>query len=52
MQTVAGIVYPTPKIYYSTAGLPPFIEANDIPIDTNEPYETCKSFVYRALYTI
>lgn len=34
---VSGISYPTPHIYYSTGGSPPYIPDSNTPTDTNEP---------------
>lgn len=37
-QYALGISYPTPNIYYSTGGSPPFIPDANTPTNTNEPY--------------
>lgn len=39
IQTTTGLTYPTPNIYYSTGGSPPFIPDSNTPDDTNEPYD-------------
>ncbi|KDQ50709.1 hypothetical protein JAAARDRAFT_185905 [Jaapia argillacea MUCL 33604] len=38
IQYTEGLTYPTPNIYYSTGGSPPFIADSNTPTDTNEPY--------------
>ncbi|RDB15869.1 putative tripeptidyl-peptidase SED2 [Hypsizygus marmoreus] len=38
IQYTTGISFPTPNIYYSTGGSPPFIPDSDTPTNTNEPY--------------
>jgi tripeptidyl-peptidase I len=38
IQYTESISYPTPNIFYSTAGTPPFIPDNVTPTNTNEPY--------------
>ncbi|KAI9448785.1 subtilisin-like protein [Lactarius psammicola] len=38
VQYTLGMVYPTPLIYYSTGGEPPFTPDSSTPINTNEPY--------------
>ncbi|KZS89734.1 secreted peptidase-S8 [Sistotremastrum niveocremeum HHB9708] len=37
-QTVFGVTFPTPQVFYSTGGSPPFIPDLDTPTNTNEPY--------------
>lgn len=39
IQTTIGLTFPTPNIYYSTGGSPPFIPDSFTPTDTNEPYD-------------
>jgi len=38
VQYTLGMAYPTPLIYYSTGGLPPFTPSSSQPTNTNEPY--------------
>ncbi|KAG6845024.1 hypothetical protein H0H87_001545 [Tephrocybe sp. NHM501043] len=38
IQYTTGISYPTPNIYYSTGGSPPFNPDDFTPTNTNEPY--------------
>lgn len=38
IQYTEGISYPTPNIYYSTGGSPPFTPDSSTPSNTNEPY--------------
>ncbi|KAK0444858.1 peptidase S8/S53 domain-containing protein [Armillaria borealis] len=38
IQYTVGLSYPTPNIYYSTGGSPPFNPDTQTPTDTNEPY--------------
>ncbi|KAF9522419.1 peptidase S8/S53 domain-containing protein [Crepidotus variabilis] len=38
IQYTVGISYPTPNIYYSTGGSPPFTPDSATPSNTNEPY--------------
>ncbi|PPQ94446.1 hypothetical protein CVT25_002537 [Psilocybe cyanescens] len=38
IQYTTGISFPTPNIYYSTAGTPPFTSDTFTPTNTNEPY--------------
>ncbi|KAF8644974.1 hypothetical protein AX16_008158 [Volvariella volvacea WC 439] len=38
IQYTTGISFPTPNIYYSTGGSPPFIPDTQTPTNTNEPY--------------
>ena len=37
-QFMMALTHPTPAVYYSTAGSPPFIPDSRIPNNTNEPY--------------
>ncbi|KAF8903511.1 peptidase S8/S53 domain-containing protein [Gymnopilus junonius] len=38
IQYTTGISFPTPNIYYSTGGSPPFAPDSNTPTNTNEPY--------------
>ena len=38
-QTTTGLTFPTPNIYFSTGGSPPFIPDDNTPTNTNEPYD-------------
>ncbi|KAB5591885.1 Tripeptidyl-peptidase I [Ceratobasidium theobromae] len=38
VQYAGAITYPTPNIFYSTAGSPPYIPDSNTPTNTNEPY--------------
>ncbi|KAF8599999.1 subtilisin-like protein [Ceratobasidium sp. AG-I] len=38
IQYTNGISYPTPNIFYSTGGSPPFLPDSNTPTNTNEPY--------------
>ncbi|KAK0189207.1 peptidase S8/S53 domain-containing protein [Armillaria mellea] len=38
IQYTVGLSYPTPNIYYSTGGSPPFKSDTQTPTNTNEPY--------------
>ncbi|TEB29129.1 subtilisin-like protein [Coprinellus micaceus] len=38
IQYTIGMSYPTPNIYYSTGGSPPFIQDSTTTTNTNEPY--------------
>ncbi|KZV63258.1 tripeptidyl peptidase A [Peniophora sp. CONT] len=40
-----GITFPTPGIFWSTGGSPPFTPDQQTPTDSNEPYETWLEFV-------
>ncbi|VDB96608.1 unnamed protein product [Peniophora sp. CBMAI 1063] len=40
-----GITFPTPGVFWSTGGSPPFTPDQQTPTDTNEPYETWLVFV-------
>ncbi|KIW22210.1 uncharacterized protein PV07_12121 [Cladophialophora immunda] len=45
LQTILGIVYPTPVTLYSTGGKPPFQPDDFIGTNTNEPYLTWLLFL-------
>ncbi|KAJ7233035.1 peptidase S8/S53 domain-containing protein [Mycena rebaudengoi] len=45
IQYTEGISFPTPNIYYSTGGSPPFIPDSRTPTNTNEPYLEWLNFV-------
>ncbi|KAF7317714.1 Subtilisin-like protein [Mycena kentingensis (nom. inval.)] len=45
VQTTEGLTFPTPNIYYSTGGSPPFIADSATPSNTNEPYLQWLNFV-------
>ncbi|KAJ7065361.1 peptidase S8/S53 domain-containing protein [Mycena amicta] len=45
VQYTEGISFPTPNIYYSTGGSPPFIADSNTPSNTNEPYLDWLNFV-------
>ncbi|PIL34082.1 hypothetical protein GSI_03793 [Ganoderma sinense ZZ0214-1] len=45
IQYTTGISYPTPNIYYSTGGSPPFIPDSYTPSNTNEPYLDWLNFI-------
>ena len=45
MQYAESITYPTPNIYYSTGGSPPFIPDNITSKNTNEPYLDWLKFI-------
>lgn len=45
IQYTEGISFPTPNIYYSTGGSPPFIPDSETPTNTNEPYLDWLNFV-------
>jgi len=38
VQYTTGISFPTPQVYYTTGGSPPFIPDDETPTNTNEPY--------------
>lgn len=38
IQYTVGMSFPTPNVYYSTGGSPPFIPDDQTPTNTNEPY--------------
>lgn len=41
-----GITFPTPGIFWSTGGSPPFTPDQQTPTDSNEPYETVRCLFY------
>ena len=45
IQYTEGISYPTPNIYYSTGGTPPFIPDSSSPTNGNEPYLDFLNFI-------
>ena len=45
IQYAEGISFPTPNIYYSTGGSPPFIPDDETPTNTNEPYLDWLNFI-------
>jgi len=45
IQYTEGITFPTPNIYYSTGGSPPFIPDSSTLTDTNEPYLDWLDFI-------
>ncbi|KAI0794109.1 subtilisin-like protein [Fomes fomentarius] len=45
IQYTEGISFPTPNIYYSTGGSPPFNPDGSTPTNTNEPYLDWLNFV-------
>ncbi|TFK63265.1 subtilisin-like protein [Pluteus cervinus] len=45
IQYTTGISFPTPNIYYSTGGSPPFKPDSQTPTNTNEPYLDWLNFV-------
>jgi tripeptidyl-peptidase I len=45
IQYTESISYPTPNIFYSTAGAPPYIPDDGTPTDTNEPYLDWLEFI-------
>ncbi|KAI0079096.1 subtilisin-like protein [Panus rudis PR-1116 ss-1] len=45
VQYTEGITFPTPNIYYSTGGSPPFKPDDNTPTNTNEPYLDWLNFV-------
>lgn len=45
IQYAESISFPTPNIFYSTAGSPPFIPDDETPTDTNEPYLDWLEFI-------
>ncbi|KAI0284759.1 subtilisin-like protein [Russula brevipes] len=49
IQYAGAISYPTPNIYYSTGGSPPYIPDHTTPNNTNEPYlEFLDFFVHQS----
>ncbi|RPD64171.1 subtilisin-like protein [Lentinus tigrinus ALCF2SS1-7] len=45
IQYTEGISFPTPNIYYSTGGSPPFKPDDNTPTNTNEPYLDWLNFI-------
>ena len=45
IQYTEGISFPTPNIYYSTGGSPPFNPDDNTPTNTNEPYLDWLNFI-------
>lgn len=45
IQYTEGISFPTPNIYYSTGGSPPFQPDSTTPTNTNEPYLDWLNFI-------
>ncbi|TBU30571.1 subtilisin-like protein [Dichomitus squalens] len=45
IQYTEGISFPTPNIYYSTGGSPPFNSDENTPTNTNEPYLDWLNFI-------
>ncbi|KAJ3777653.1 peptidase S8/S53 domain-containing protein [Lentinula raphanica] len=45
VQYATGMSFPTPMIFYSTGGEPPFISDDDEPTNTNEPYLNWLDFI-------
>ncbi|PSR82588.1 hypothetical protein PHLCEN_2v6021 [Hermanssonia centrifuga] len=45
IQYAEGISFPTPNIYYSTGGSPPFTPDSETPTNTNEPYLDWLNFI-------
>jgi len=45
IQYGGSITYPTPNVYYLTAGEPPYIPDNATTTDTNEPYLDWLNFI-------
>ncbi|KAG6888473.1 hypothetical protein C0995_008046 [Termitomyces sp. Mi166 len=48
IQYTTGISFPTPNIYYSTGGSPPFISDDSTPTNTNEPYLDWLNFILNS----
>ncbi|KAG6886113.1 hypothetical protein C0993_002632 [Termitomyces sp. T159_Od127] len=48
IQYTTGISFPTPNIYYSTGGSPPFIPDDSTPSNTNEPYLDWLNFILNS----
>ncbi|GJJ07192.1 hypothetical protein Clacol_001392 [Clathrus columnatus] len=44
-QYAGAMTFPTPNIYYSTGGSPPFIPDDNTPTNTNEPYLDWLNFI-------
>ncbi|KAI0339424.1 subtilisin-like protein [Trametopsis cervina] len=45
IQYTEGISFPTPNVYYSTGGSPPFKADSNTPTNTNEPYLDWLNFI-------
>ncbi|KAL0955154.1 hypothetical protein HGRIS_004065 [Hohenbuehelia grisea] len=45
IQYAFSVAFPTPGVYYSTAGRPPFVADSQTPTNTNEPYLDWVNFV-------
>ncbi|KIJ54289.1 hypothetical protein M422DRAFT_201377 [Sphaerobolus stellatus SS14] len=45
IQYTEGLTWPTPNIYYSTGGSPPFTPDSNTPTNTNEPYLDWLNFI-------
>ncbi|GJE91255.1 subtilisin-like protein [Phanerochaete sordida] len=45
IQYTEGMSFPTPNIYYSTGGSPPFTPDSNTPTNTNEPYLDWLNFI-------
>ncbi len=45
IQYTTGISFPTPNIYFSTGGSPPFIPDEGTDTDSNEPYLDWLDFI-------
>ncbi|KAF8491623.1 subtilisin-like protein [Russula emetica] len=45
IQYAESITYPTPNIFYSTAGAPPYMPDDETPTNTNEPYLDWLDFI-------
>ncbi|KAJ3820946.1 peptidase S8/S53 domain-containing protein [Lentinula raphanica] len=45
VQYATGMSFPTPMIFYSTGGEPPFIADDNTPTNTNEPYLNWLDFI-------
>ncbi|OCH96339.1 subtilisin-like protein [Obba rivulosa] len=45
IQYADGISFPTPNVYFSTGGSPPFIPDDNTPTNTNEPYLDFLNFI-------
>ncbi|KAG6830402.1 hypothetical protein H0H92_000898 [Tricholoma furcatifolium] len=48
IQYAAGISFPTPNIYYSTGGSPPFTPDSATPTNGNEPYLDWLNFIMKS----
>ncbi|KAI0083965.1 peptidase S8/S53 domain-containing protein [Irpex rosettiformis] len=45
IQYTEGISFPTPNVYFSTGGSPPFVPDSQTPTNTNEPYLDWLNFI-------